>query len=145
MNHPKNCPSPAFFDLLSEVNKKYVTLPPPEKRKQESTKLSPEEFRRSVAEIGGYHGPPWAEDRRKKPLRDKMQVQRVLAQMRRRVVTHLRLQGWTFRKIGEFIGTSHVAAWKLWKQVEDDFANESACYHRGLRILEREMHEALRQ
>ena len=70
--------------------------------------------------LGGYIEPRWWRDRRPQPLRSRCVVQRFRTLLRREAVIRLRLEGRSFREIGQELGISHVAVWKLWQQTQDD-------------------------
>jgi len=85
--------------------------------------------------LGGYQGPRWLKDRRKQPLRSRRSAQRVLTQLRRDAVVRLRLQERSFRQIGQELGISQVAAWKLWRQVLTDVGERSAARRIGWKLI----------
>lgn len=85
--------------------------------------------------LGGYQGPRWFKDRRKQPLRSRRSAQRLITHLRREAVVRLRLQNHSFRQIGQELGISQVAAWKLWRQVIDDLGERATAKRAGLRLL----------
>lgn len=92
--------------------------------------------------LGGYHGPRWLKDRRKQPLRSRRSAQRVLTHLRRDAVVRLRLQNNSFRQIGQELGISQVAAWKLWRQVVTDLGERAAAKRIGWQILRERVESA---
>lgn len=98
----------------------------------------PETTEEWLARLGGYVGPPWLQDGRKRPLRVKWHVQtaKIRANMRRRAVTRMRLSGLTFREIGRELGISHVRARVFWAQVCADVLEQAKAEARGRAILE---------
>lgn len=90
---------------------------------------------RIALKLGGYHGPRWLKDRRKQPLRSRRSGQRILTHLRRDAVVRLRLQELSFRQIGQELGISQVAAWKLWRQVVTDLGERAVARRIGWQIL----------
>lgn len=77
-------------------------------------------WRNMLRFIGGYECPRWTEDRRRQPLKSRKSMQHFETTLRRVAVRRLRLEGWSFRRIGRELGISQVAAWKFWKQWQED-------------------------
>ena len=102
-----------------------------------------EEFRQAVMRVGGYDGPSWLRDGRPKPLRDAMGRHTYFTLLRRMAVVRLKMHGLSFRQIGVRLGFSHVAAWKLWRQVVDDLQEQDRAFWRGEGILGAEFQEEL--
>ncbi len=94
-----------------------------------------------LARLGGYRGPPWLHDRRKRPLRVTWHIQlaKLRANLRRQAVGRLRLGGLSFRQIGAELGISHVRARVFWRQVVADAAEHGKAKARGLALVEARM------
>lgn len=80
---------------------------------------------------GGYDGPAWKIDRTPQPLKSRRVGRRFKTSLRRHAVRRLKLEGKSFREIGRMLEISHVAAWKLWNQVFDDFFAARDAEERG--------------
>ncbi len=104
------------------------------KRQVEYHLYGPRQMQDALLKAWGY--PRYRrKDQRKKPLRDRMQRNSLRARMRELQVLNLRLEGLSFRQIGQRLGVSQVAAWRRYWYVMRESAQEDNHRQSCLRII----------